>query len=226
MPPGPARGSEHRRLTRKEQQARTRSHLMRSAARVFARRGLEQASIDEVAEDAGFTKGAFYANFKSKEEIFLAMLEERFAQRLAEIERIVEGDAEVPDQARAAGSDFARFVLADPEWQRLFFEFAAYAARHDDFRRELVKRYALLRDQIADAYRRRIERLGITSPVPVEQVSLMTFAMANGVALEALLEPETVSEDLFGTMLSVFFTGLGELAAPAGADRLRADAAG
>ena len=82
------------------------------------------------------------------------------------------------------------YVLADPEWQRLFFEFAAYAARHEDFRRELVKRYALLRNRIADLYRRRIERLGITAPVPVEQVSLMTFAMANGVALETLLEPE------------------------------------
>jgi AcrR family transcriptional regulator len=200
------------RLTRKEQQARTRDHLMRSAARVFARRGLEQASVEEVAEDAGFTKGAFYANFKSKEEIFLAMLDERFAQRLAEIERIVESDAEVEDQVREAGSDFASYVLADPQWQRLFFEFAAYAARHEDFRRELVKRYALLRDRIADVYRRRIERLGITAPVPVEQVSLMTFAMANGVALEALLEPEAVSEDLFATMLTVFFAGLRELA--------------
>ena len=139
------------------------------------------------------------------------MLDERFAQRLAEIERIVESDAEVEDQVREAGSDFASYVLADPQWQRLFFEFAAYAARHEDFRRELVKRYALLRDRIADVYRRRIERLGITAPVPVEQVSVMTFAMANGVALEALLEPEAVSEDLFSTMLTVFFTGLGEL---------------
>jgi len=70
------------RLTRKEQQARTRAGLMDSAARVFSRRGLERASVDEIAEDAGFTKGAFYANFTSKEEIFLAMLDARFADRL------------------------------------------------------------------------------------------------------------------------------------------------
>src|SRR6202022_1842014 len=89
-----------RRLTRKERQAHTRSCLMKSAARVFARRGLQHASIDEVAEDAGFTKGAFYANFKSKEELFLAMLDERFAERLAEIDHAIEGDEEPEVQAR------------------------------------------------------------------------------------------------------------------------------
>ena len=75
------------RLTRKEKQAQTRSCLMKSAAKVFARRGLQSASIDEVAEDAGYTKGAFYANFKSKEELFLAMLDESFSERIAETEQ-------------------------------------------------------------------------------------------------------------------------------------------
>ena len=133
------------RRTRKEQQAHTRSCLMKSAARVFARRGLQQASIDEVAEDAGFTKGAFYANFKSKEELFLAMLDERFAGRIEEIDRATGDDSEPEEQARRAGIDFSHYLAADPEWQRLFFEFAAHAARNDDFREELVTRYGALR---------------------------------------------------------------------------------
>src|ERR1700679_3861070 len=70
------------RLSRKEKQAQTRSCLMRSAAKLFAQRGFRDASIDDVAEDAGFTKGAFYANFASKEELFLAMLDEHFARRV------------------------------------------------------------------------------------------------------------------------------------------------
>src|SRR2546430_1523989 len=91
------------RLTRKEKQAHTRQCLMKSAARVFARRGLQQASIDEVAEDAGFTKGAFYANFKSKEELFLAMLDERFTQRIEDIERVIADEGSGPEKARRAG---------------------------------------------------------------------------------------------------------------------------
>ena len=63
------------RLTRKEKQAHTRNCLMKSAAKVFAKRGLQQASIDEVAEEAGYTKGAFYANFKNKRELVYALLD-------------------------------------------------------------------------------------------------------------------------------------------------------
>ena len=202
-----------RRLTRKEKQAHTRSCLMKSAAKVFARRGLQQASIDEVAEDAGFTKGAFYANFGSKEELFLAMLDERFAGRLAEIERATSGDDEPEQQARRAGLDFSQYVAADSEWQRLFFEFAAYAARNEDFRQELVTRYGALRDRIASMYERRAAELDVEPPVPHDQIAVMTFAMANGIALEKLLEPDAVPDDLFGTMLMVFFTGLRTLAA-------------
>jgi AcrR family transcriptional regulator len=196
------------RLTRKEKQAHTRSCLMHSAAKVFARRGLQQASIDEVAEDAGFTKGAFYANFKSKEELFLAMLDQRFAERIAEIDRVMAAQAAPEEQARQVAADFLRYLGSDPDWQRIFFEFTAYAARNESFREELVTRYKALRARIADAYRQRQEELGITLPVPVEQISLMTFAMANGIALENLLEPDAVSDDLYATMLTAFFTGL------------------
>ena len=196
------------RLTRKEKQAHTRFCLMEAAARVFAKRGLQQASIDEVAEDAGYTKGAFYANFKSKEELFLAMLDERFAERLEEIDRVMSTSADVTDQAHEAGADFMRYVSADPEWQRLFFEFAAYAARNEEFRQELVTRYRTLRDRIAQGLARRAEEAGVEPPLPVDQVALMTFAMANGVALERLLEPELVPDHLYGTMLASLFTGL------------------
>jgi AcrR family transcriptional regulator len=196
------------RLTRKEKQAHTRSCLMKAAAKVFAARGLQQASIDEVAEEAGFTKGAFYANFKNKEELFLAMLDERFEERLAEIERVVGSDDCPEDQARQAGDDFTRAVVADPEWERLFFEFSAYAARNEDFRQELVTRYRSLRSRVTDAYRERAERDDFSVPIPLEQISLMTFAMAKGVALEKLLEPEAIDDELYGTMLLIFFTGL------------------
>lgn len=197
-----------RRLTRKEQQARTRSSLISSAAKLFAERGLEQASIDEVAEAAGYTKGAFYANFRNKEELFLAMLEERFAQRLEALDRILASANDVEEQAREGGADFVRYIRADPDWQRLFFEFAAYATRNAEFLAALLERYRTLRARIVELYRTRVERLDMEPPIDLETVALMTFAMANGVALEQLLEPDLVDEQLFATMLSVFFAGL------------------
>jgi AcrR family transcriptional regulator len=198
-----------RRLTRKEKQADTRSRLIQAAGKVFARRGLHQASIDEVAEQAGFTKGAFYANFASKEELFLAMLDERFAARLEELERATATDETPEQQARQAGADFSRAIAADPEWERLFFEFAAHAGRNDQFRTELVKRYRGLRERIEELYRRRMEREDLPEPtVPLDKLALMTFAMVNGMALEKMLEPDLVDDELYGTMLMIFFTGL------------------
>jgi AcrR family transcriptional regulator len=207
-----------RRLTRKESQARTRSSLMGSAARLFAERGLERTSIDDLAEAAGYTKGAFYANFRNKEELFLAMLDERFAQRLESLDRIMASDHDVEEQAREGGADFMRYIRADPDWQRLFFEFAAYASRNDEFRTALLERYRSLRARIVELYEVRAQRLGVETPIPFETVALMTFAMANGVALEQLLEPDLVDEQLFATMLMVFFAGLralSETGAPA-----------
>ena len=164
-----------------------------------------------MAEDAGFTKGAFYANFKSKEELFLAMLDERFSERIEEIERVIAGEGTTAEKAQRAGDDFTQMIVADPEWQRLFFEFSAYAARNDEFREELVTRYRSMRDRIAAALRARAEAAGFESALPYDQIALMTCAMANGVALEKLLEGEEVPDDLYGTMLTLLFAGLDTL---------------
>jgi AcrR family transcriptional regulator len=197
-----------RRLTRKERQAHTRARLMHSAAKVAAARGLDGASLDLVAEEAGFTKGAVYANFGSKEALFLAMLDERFAQRVADLDRVLASEGTVEEQARQAGSDFVAAIRSEPEWERLFFEFAAYAARNESFRTELVERYRQLRQRIAELLERRAKELGFEPPLPASQVAMMTFAMANGVALERLLEPEAVHDDLFPAMLVTLFAGL------------------
>ncbi len=197
------------RLSRKEKQARTRSRLMSSAASVFCRRGLQQASIDEVAEDAGYTKGAFYANFKSKEELFLAMLDERFAERIAEVDRAFATDESPPDQARHAAADFASWSGAVAEAERLFLEFASYALRDEDFREELLTRFATLRERLERIYERRIDEYGLEPQIPLDRVVRMVIAMADGWALWKLLEPEAVDQRLLEEMMEIFTTGYG-----------------
>ncbi len=201
-----------KRLTRQEKQAHTRACLLISAARVFAQRGLQQATIDEVAEGAGFSKGAFYANFASKEELFLAMLDERFAAKTDELERIIAGEGTDEEKAIQAGNSFTQQLLSDPEWQRLFLEFSAYAGRNDEFRDELRTRYRWMRGRVAAALELQATSLGLTSPFPPEQIAEMTCAMAHGVAVERLIEGDDLPEDLFGNMLLIFFAGLRTLA--------------
>lgn len=201
-----------RRLTHKERRAETRRCLMAAAARAFARQGLDQTSIDRVAEDAGYTKGAFYANFKNKKELFLAMLDERFSERMQEIEQVIAGEGSAAEKASRVGDDLAAMLDADPDWHRLFFEFNAYANRDEDFREELVTRYRWMRERLAAALQARAEELSIPASIAPEQLATMTIAMANGFALETLLEPEAVPKELLGTMLTIFFAGVQAMA--------------
>ncbi|MEA2441941.1 MAG: hypothetical protein QOH76_3365 [Thermoleophilaceae bacterium] len=201
-----------RRLTRQEQQAQTRARLLRAAAEVFSRKGMQAASIDEVVQQAGYTKGAFYANFASKEELFLAMLDERFEDRLGEVERAFASEESPPEQARHAAADFAHASRTDPHYKRLFLEFATYSLQNPSFREELLARFSTLRERMAEVYERRSQDYGIESPVPLDRVVRMVIAMADGWALWRLLEPDAVDEELFESMMEIFATGIGALA--------------
>jgi AcrR family transcriptional regulator len=198
--------------TRAEKKAETRASLLAAAEDVFGRRGFQAASVDEVAEAAGFTKGAVYAHFESKEDLFLAMLDDRFAGRIDEIRAVLADDHEPTEQAREAGEGFMAYLDADPRWAPIFFEFWAHAVRNPEVAGKLVVRYRALRAAVADAIGRRAEEVGLEPPLPLEDIAAMTFAMGNGAALEHMLEPERVPAEIYGRMLEIFFRGLAAMA--------------
>lgn len=197
--------------TRKEMQARTRERLMRSAGTLFCRHGLERASVDEIAQAAGYTKGAFYSNFKSKEELILAMLDQRFGEEIDRIEAAL-GTDETPDEAaRHAGEDVIRFMRSDPEWERLYLEFVVYAGRNDEFRQELLTRCRTMDRRLAEVYQRWAYAIGIGEPpIPIEDVTQITSTMTQGFLLSQQIDPD-LSEELYGTMLAAFMLGLREM---------------
>jgi AcrR family transcriptional regulator len=199
--------SAPQRLSRKEQQARTRGHLIQAAGRVFARRGLHQASVEQIAAEAGYTKGALYANFASKEDLFLALLEERFADRIEALDAELARPGSPEDHARAGGADFIAYLQRDAEWERLFFEFAAHAARDDTFRGELLERWNALIERMASLIERYGERAGVVPPGSVAYFALMIFTMANGVALQRTIDPD-VPDALLPDMLELLTLGV------------------
>src|ERR1700728_3407945 len=127
-------------LTADRRRQQTRDVLLQAAAQVFAERGFHGASLDEVAAAAGFTKGAVYSNFKSKDDLFLALLEASYARELEEIHRTIEG-SEVPPQERL--SDFVSLVrngldqTAPDSFATLYLEFSLYAMRNPAARERL-----------------------------------------------------------------------------------------
>jgi AcrR family transcriptional regulator len=198
------------RLTRKQRQAQTRERLMESAMRVFSEEGLDGASIDAIAAAAGYTKGAFYANFESKDELFLTILEDRIDRRTKEVERVwSEDDESPPEQARHSAADFARAIRADPEAPRLFLEFCAHAIRDESFRVELVTRFARLRERLEEAYTRRAQAYGVEPAIGMDRIVRMVIAICDGWELWQLLEPDAVDERLLEETMEAFTIGLG-----------------
>jgi AcrR family transcriptional regulator len=193
-------------LSRKEKQAQTRSALLRSAAKLICRKGITEASVDDISTDAGYTKGAFYANFKSKEEMFLVMLDEAYAEELERLESSLPGDRPV-EEVRESAEDFIRFVRADPEWPRLYFEFVVYAARNPEFREELATRNRTMRERIAEVIRNWTAEFQGDPPFPYEDIATMLFCLADGFLIQQLVEPD-VDDRLYATMNTTLFKGI------------------
>jgi AcrR family transcriptional regulator len=168
---------------------------------------MQGASIDLIAERAGYTKGAFYAHFASKEALFLAMLEEKLAGDLARLEAAMAGSGDPADEARRAAEEFLRYVDRDPEWPRLYQEFAAHAARNDEFRVEFAQRQRTLRDGMAELFARWTASFGVESAVSPADVAAMTFFMADGFLIDRIIDPE-LDDGLYARMIEVFLHGL------------------
>ena len=198
-------------LTRREKQQRTRKSLLSAAAKLFCQEGLEGASVEQVVQEAGYTKGAFYANFKSKEELFLVMLDERFAEELERLDRALAGTQEPLAEAEAAAADFIHFA-SDEQWPRLYFQFVAHAARDEEFRQELATRHQAMRERLTELFRRWKEHTGHQPPIPLRDITAMFSFMADGFLVDQMIDP-SFSEGLYTTMVGVFLRGLEALSA-------------
>jgi AcrR family transcriptional regulator len=199
------------RPTRGELQAATRAALLRAASRSICEHGMHGASIDRIAAEAGYTKGAFYANFASKEELFLVMLDERFAEELARIEAALAGSGDPGEEARTAAEGFLTVVDRDPEWPRLYQEFAALAARNERFRSEFAARQRHLRARMAALFEQWAAAFDIAPALPHADIAAMTFFMTDGFLLDRIIDP-TLDDGLYATMLQVFMRGLTAMA--------------
>lgn len=176
---------------------------MRSAADVFARRGFHAASVDEIAENAGFSVGALYSNFERKEDLLLAAIEQNvsdwtrlFADRFRAADNI-------HDQARSIADAWIAGVTADPEPFLLWIELWAYAVRNDRLRQDLAERSRAIRDLFTSMMREAAEQAGVTLPDGrAEELGAVFDALGLGLAVRRLLDPDAVPDGFFGTASS------------------------
>jgi AcrR family transcriptional regulator len=126
------------RKTRAEMQAETRAQLLKTARQLFFDDGYHPTSLEKVADAAGYSKGAVYSNFRNKDELCTAVLDEVRAERLGEVLEIF-AKPDTPSRIDAI-RDWAERVIGDPGWTTLEVEFAAHARPNDHLRAGLASR--------------------------------------------------------------------------------------
>lgn len=193
-------------LSRDERRAETRRRLMDAAMVVFAQRGFHGATLDEISEEAGFTKGAVYSNFDGKEDLFLNLLEARMQDRIEEVRGAFTGIGDL-DDVRAGGRLLAEQVVRDRDLWFLFFEFWGYAARDDELRGRLADLYRRWRQEIGGIVSQRFEELALPLPHSPDEVAAMAIAMAEGLALQRLIAPSLVTPELYADAFAAIAAG-------------------
>jgi AcrR family transcriptional regulator len=196
------------RLTRAEKSAQTKAQLMASARQLFLRRGFHAASLELVAEEAGFTIGAVYSRFGSKADLFLAILDEHIDRIVADVAKVATLDQPLGAHADLLAGRRMELLERERDWFPLVLEFWSHAARDERLRREFGARHERLVTAYAGLIEADYARLGLALPMAPEVLARAVVAMGNGVALERLADPGRVPEGLLSTMAVAFLRGV------------------
>jgi AcrR family transcriptional regulator len=205
--PGPRRRAP-RRLTRKEKQAETRTRLLDAAERVFLRRGLQGSSVEEIAAEAGFTRGAFYSNFKSKDELFVELLHVRIYDRYAELARQSQTQPASPREQLRWGIEQMRKMYEgrDGEWLlRLWLECLTQAARDPEFRKLAATFWSGNRALLAEGAKQAFDEVGNKPPLPPKEIATAMIALDIGLVVQNLVDSDAVPLDLYVPLFDQLF---------------------
>jgi AcrR family transcriptional regulator len=201
------RGSK--RLSRAEAKARTRRLLLEAAAETFARKGFAGASVEEVADAAGFSIGAVYSNFGGKEDLFLELSSSYNRDRIAEasvalLEEAVSASSAVREVSRLV----TEVADKDTDFALLQAEFWLYAVRNPEVLDRLAARMREPRAALESLVGRLLERRAVPANGTPEAVATVVASLFEGLVRQRRIDPAQVPDELFGTALRWLFLGI------------------
>jgi len=206
-PPSPVADAKPRRITKRR--AETRQRLLDAALLVFGEEGFGRASVEDVCERAGYTRGAFYSNFSSLDELFLAMWEQRSATLLESLGESLEAASQEGVLSLEDGIDrLLDLIPVDDLWYRIEAEFTAHALRDPLLRGVMAARESQIAATLLPFVDRALERVG-RQVSDREAFAAALVAVHDGTAVQCLVEPEEQAvrkrrRDLFLTVVRAY----------------------
>jgi AcrR family transcriptional regulator len=186
--------------------AEVRQRILQAATSEFAGKGFAGTTIDAIADAAGFTKGAVYSNFGSKDDLFFALLDLQIERRVEAVSALADKAGARPS-AKDVGDRLMTGLLENRDWQMLFAEYWLRAMRDPEVRVRFAVHRRSMRASIEDAVRR-LDTSGIgtsgigTKGIDPATATVLILALNNGLSIEEFSDPGSVPHDLFGTVLA------------------------
>jgi AcrR family transcriptional regulator len=174
------------RLTRAESQARTRALIVDAATRLFLRDGFQVTSLEQIGEDAGFTRGAVYSNFPSKTAMGIAVIDELYERMARDLRHSLE-ETDSLDEWFDVLAAWAEATIGEPQWTRFEIELAAFSAHDDTYKAATAARHARLRAGWAEVI---AAWLGEDFPIDPEALSTTILALGLGTGVQRAVEPD------------------------------------
>ncbi|WP_241132755.1 TetR/AcrR family transcriptional regulator [Achromobacter insuavis] len=192
------------RLTREQSRDQTRQRLLDAAQSIFLTKGFVAASVEDIAELAGYTRGAFYSNFASKSELFLQLLKRDHENVMNDMRAIFEA-GETRQQMEDSVLHYYSNHFRDNECFLLWMEAKLQAARDPEFRVGFIACMGELREATTEYIRQFSERVGTPLPLPARELAIGLLALSDGMQFSFAFDPQNVSAETTESVLAGFF---------------------
>ncbi|WP_336083119.1 TetR/AcrR family transcriptional regulator [Nocardia sp. SSK8] len=177
------------RMSRKQSHALTRERLVETAKRLFLADGYNVTSLEKVAAEAGFSKGAVYSNFATKHELGLAVLDVVHVERAESLSDAVLAAETLGERIEGFGR-WADENIGDVGWTALEVEFATSTRHLPEVRSELAERRRTLTTMLASLIQIHTETMGVTLRVSAEDAALQLLSLGIGLGVQRAIDPE------------------------------------
>ncbi|MVU78740.1 TetR family transcriptional regulator [Nocardia sp. ET3-3] len=176
------------RLTRTESQARTRTDLLSTARDMFLSDGYAKTSLERVAEEAGYSKGAVYSNFKTKSALCLEVLGLIHETKFEELSGLIAGTDDFEAQMQRF-EGWAERTLGDVGWTMLEFEFAIVARDDPDLQAALVSSLSMMRGAVAAQLQVLLDSMDLTLPMSADDAATSILSLGLGLGIQRAVDP-------------------------------------
>jgi AcrR family transcriptional regulator len=200
---------DRRSRTARAEGKNAREDLLGAAAEVFSERGFKDASVDEIAARAGYSKGALYWHFGSKDELFFALIDASVDAPAHEMIELFQSAPPEQDMAPEGSRRFVKLVSEQRELVLLDHEYWSQAVRDPELRARYAEHRRKLRSALGQALQVRFEHLGTPNlPIDPEENASIVMGLFAGLAQQRLIDPTSVPDELFGKTLVLIYRGL------------------